>query len=149
MQQAVPFSNRQFLTPSGKYEFVVDPPGVAAPAVGDELHLLATKTLKMLNAQVNSRDIVDEPEVKTHPSTVTHLGLRTGERVLVESAAGSVRAQLSSDETVRSDVLLFNPAAWRGDLQGVNQLREAVLADLGDAAALHETKVRLRATTSE
>ena len=68
---------------------------------------------------------------------------------MVESSAGSVRARLSADEKVRRDVLLFNPAAWRGDHQGVNQLREAILADMGDAAALHETKVRLKAMTSE
>ena len=34
-------------------------------------------------------------------------------------------------------------AAWRGDLQGVNQLREATLADLGHAATMHETIVTL------
>jgi anaerobic selenocysteine-containing dehydrogenase len=117
----------------------------ADPAADDELYLIATKTLKMLNAQVNSRDIVDEPVVKTNPATLSNLGFSTGEQVLVESKAGCVQARLSADETVRSDVLLFNPAAWRGDLQGVNQLREAVLADMGDAAAMHETKVKLRA----
>lgn len=115
----------------------------------DELHLIATKTLKMLNAQVNSRDIIDTPEVKTHPATLANLEFKTGDQVLVESATGSVRARLSADETIRRDVLLFNPSAWRKDLQGVNQLREAVLADMGDAAAMHETKVRLRAIPSE
>jgi anaerobic selenocysteine-containing dehydrogenase len=145
IQQAVPFSNRRFLTPSGKYEFVTEPQVAADPAADDELYLIATKTLKMLNAQVNSRDIVDEPVVKTNPATLSNLGFSTGEQVLVESKAGCVQARLSADETVRSDVLLFNPAAWRGDLQGVNQLREAVLADMGDAAAMHETKVKLRA----
>ena len=116
MQPAVPFSDRRSLTSSGKNEFDTEPPGIAAPAAGDELHLIATKTLKMLNAQVNSRDIVDEPEVKTHPATLANLGFKTGERVLVESPAGSVRTRLSADETVRRDVLLFNPAAWRRPL---------------------------------
>ncbi len=38
---------------------------------------------------------------------------------------------------------LFNPSAWRGDLQGVNQLRVADLTDVGDAAAMHETHVTI------
>jgi anaerobic selenocysteine-containing dehydrogenase len=143
LSEAVPFSDRRFLTSSGKYEFITEFPGAVAPAVDDELHLVATKTLKMVNAQINSRDLVDEPVVKTHPDTAAQLGLETGEQVLVESRVGSVRACLETDETVRRDVLLFNPAAWRGDLQGVNQLREAILADMGNAAAMHETRVRL------
>jgi anaerobic selenocysteine-containing dehydrogenase len=144
LQTTVPFSDRNFLTPSGKFEFITEPPATAAPAMGDELQLIATKTLKMLNAQVNSKDNVDEPVVKTHPETLTNLGFKSGDHVLVESSAGRVRALIDADENVRRDVLLFNPAAWRRDLQGVNQLREAVLADMRDAAAMHETKVRLR-----
>jgi anaerobic selenocysteine-containing dehydrogenase len=105
---------------------------------------VATKTLKMLNSQVNRKDLVDEPEVKTHPDTVAKLGLISGDKAKVESAVGSVTACLKADETVRRDVLLFNPAAWQGDLQGVNQLREAVLADMGNAAAMHETRVSVR-----
>lgn len=143
LSATVPFSDRRFVTSSGKYEFITESPGAVAPAVDDELYLVATKTLKMLNAQINSRDLVDEPVVKTHPDTAAQLGLETGEQVLVESRVGSVRACLATDETVRRDVLLFNPAAWRGDLQGVNQLREAILADMGNAAAMHETRVRL------
>jgi hypothetical protein len=35
------------------------------------------------------------------------------------------------------------PSAWRGDLCGVNQLREARLSDIGDCAAMNETRVVL------
>jgi anaerobic selenocysteine-containing dehydrogenase len=144
LQAAVPFSNRRFLTLSGKYEFITVSTSIAAPTAGDKLYLVATKTLKMLNSQVNSKDLVDEPEVRTHPNTVVQLGFHSGDQVLVESTVGSVLATLKADDAVRRDVLLFNPAAWQGDLQGVNQLREAILADMGDAAAMHETQVSLR-----
>jgi hypothetical protein len=96
------------LTPSGKFEFVSGPPVASIPAADDELQLIATKTLKMLNAQVNSKDNVDKLVVKTHPATLIKFGFKTG------------------------------------DLQGVNQLREVALSDMGNAAALHETKVRQR-----
>jgi hypothetical protein len=45
-------------------------------------------------------------------------------------------------------VLLINPSLWKGDLFGVNQLRESFLADLGDGAAMHETRVTVRAAGS-
>jgi anaerobic selenocysteine-containing dehydrogenase len=144
LQAEVPFSDRRFLTSSGKYEFIREFTSIAAPTADDKLYLVATKTLKMLNSQVNRKDLVDEPEVKTHPDTVAKLGLISGDKAKVESAVGSVTACLKADETVRRDVLLFNPAAWQGDLQGVNQLREAVLADMGNAAAMHETRVSVR-----
>ena len=54
------------------------------------------------------------------------------------------RVRVLGDGSVRRDVLLFNPARWRGDLHGVNQLREALVTDLGDGAAMHDTRVRLQ-----
>ncbi len=92
---------------------------------------------------IDAADLPDEPVVRTHPDTASGLGLEEGDLVRVASSVGRVRARLAYDETVRRDVALLNPAAWRGDLQGVNQLREATLADLGNAAAMHETLVTL------
>jgi anaerobic selenocysteine-containing dehydrogenase len=140
---AVPFADRRFATPSGKVE-LVDALPAAEPELGaGELHLVATKSLMMVNAQINDKDLVDEPCARAHPQTLGDLGLEDGQPVWVVSPTARVRVRLAAERSVRRDVLLFNPAAWRGDLQGVNQLREAVVADLGDAAAMHETVVTL------
>lgn len=140
---AVPFEGGVFGTPSGKIELIGDFELREEPLEGDRLHLMATKSLKMVNAQINGGDLPAEPVVRLHPETAAGRGLKDGDPLLVESGAGSVRARLVTDANVRRDVLLFNPAAWSGDLQGVNQLRESILADLGDAAAMHETRVRV------
>jgi anaerobic selenocysteine-containing dehydrogenase len=73
------------------------------------------------------------------------LKLSSGDLVLIESRAGQVRARAAADAKLRRDVLLLNASLWKGDLCGVNQLREAFLTDLGDGAAMHETRVTVRA----
>jgi anaerobic selenocysteine-containing dehydrogenase len=70
-------------------------------------------------------------------------GFKEGEKIWVVSKTGRVRVRLSGDEKVRRDVLLLNPALWKGDLNGVNQLREALLTDIGNGAAMHQTMVTL------
>ena len=144
LAQSVPFADHRFSTPSGKFEFIS---GFTCPAItypSTQLRLMATKTLKMVNSQINPENVPDEPVVRTHPETIAEYGFSSGDSVAVESRVGSVHARLEADLEVLPDVLLFNPAAWRGDLQGVNQLRESFLSDMGDGAAMHETLVTLR-----
>ena len=139
---AVPFADREFATPSGKFEFV----GRFTPAaVGDggPLHLVATKTLRMLNSQALPQDVPDEPIARVNPAVFAERGLADGRRAWVVSEVGRVKARLAGDESVRHDVVLLNPALWKGDLSGVNQLREAAMTDIGDSAAMHQTMVTL------
>ncbi len=148
LAETVPLADRRFGTPSGRFEFTDRAPSPRSTSGSRPLHLVATKTLKMVNAQINTEHLASEPLVRVHSQTARERGLEQDDVVLVESAVGRVRARLKIDDDVRSDVLLFNPAAWRGDLQGVNQLRESALADMGDAAAMHETLVSLSRSDS-
>ena len=139
-----PFANKKFGTASGKYEFVtqfIPPKSDTHPQ--KRLRLLATKTLKMVNAQINLEDLPASPCVLANPGTINDLDLTVGEQVVIESKVGSVHARLEADPNVLPEVLMFNPSAWQGDMQGVNQLRESVISDLGVAAALHETLVTI------
>ncbi len=138
---AVPFADRRFRTPSGRFEFLGE---FAPPApLSRGLHLVATKTLRMVNSQILPEDLPAEPTVVMHPERVSRLGLADGQRVRVVSTVGAVEARLAVDAAVRRDVVLFNPALWRGDLSGVNQLRESWVTDLGESAAMHATAVRV------
>jgi len=139
---AVPFADRRFQTASGRFEFL----GEFAPSapLSEGLHLVATKTLRMVNSQILPEDLPAVPTVGMHPGTVARLGLADGQRVRVASTVGGVEARLAADVTVRADVVLLNPALWKGDLSGVNQLRETRLTDLGESAAMHATVVTVR-----
>lgn len=139
----IPFADRQFSTRSGKVELASEDPGLPTELAAGQLQLMATKSLNMVNAQINVEDLPAEPVARLHPETLTELGFGTGDQAWVTSAVGRVHTRLAADPSVRRDVLELNPAAWQGDLEGVNQLREPVLADVGKAAALHETRVRL------
>jgi anaerobic selenocysteine-containing dehydrogenase len=138
---AVPFANHRFLTPSGRFEFL----GTFAPPPPPDqgLHLVATKTLRMVNSQILPEDLPTEPTVAMHPETAARLGVADGNRVQVASAVGQIDARLAADATVRRDVVLLNPALWSGDPSGVNQLREARVTDLGESAAMHATAVNV------
>jgi anaerobic selenocysteine-containing dehydrogenase len=138
----VPFADRKFRTPSGKFELITH----FTPGPGPEdggLHLMATKTLRMLNSQVLPEDVPEEPVARVNPAVLSERGFNEGQIVWVLSKAGKVKARIAADDKVRRDVLLFNPALWKGDLNGVNQLRESFLTDIGDGAAMHQTMVRL------
>jgi anaerobic selenocysteine-containing dehydrogenase len=142
---AVPFSDRRFRTPSGNFEFVNQFSPAADGVSGNRLHLLATKTLRMVNSQILPEDLPEEPVARVNPALLSEMRFAEGDQVWVVSGVGKIRARLVADEKVRRDVLLFNPALWKGELSGVNQLREAFLTDIGDGAAMHQTKVTLRA----
>jgi len=141
----IPFAGGEVGTPSGKVQLItsLDDMELSGSPGGGRLFLMATKTLKMVNAQINPEDLPDEPVVRLHPEALAARELSDGQRAWVVSDAGRVRVQLKADDAVRTDVLLFNPAAWRGDLQGVNQLRQATLTDIGQAPAMHHTLVTL------
>jgi len=138
---AVAFADRKLETPSGKVELTAEAPLPPPPLAPGELHLVATKTLKMVNAQIEAAHLPPEPVACLHPSRLAAARLAAGERAWVTSQAGRVRVRLAADDTLRTDVLLLNPAAWQGDKQGVNQLREAALTDVGKGAAMHATRV--------
>ena len=143
---AVPFADRKFATPSGKFEFVgrFDPNAIAD---GEALHLVATKTLKTLNSQVMPENQPEEPIVRVNPEVLARQGLAEGGEAWVVSEVGRVKVRVAADESVRRDVLLFNPALWKGDPSGVNQLREAFTTDIGNGAAMHQTMVTLHSGT--
>jgi len=145
----VPFADRRFLTATGRFTFVDHFDPTSTRPDDHELHLVATKTLKMSSMQVEPEDLPAEPVARLHPDTLAALELSPGDPVLVESRTGRVRARAAADEKLRRDVLLINPSLWKGDLFGVNQLRESFLTDLGDGAAMHETRVTVRAADSQ
>ena len=138
---AVPFGDRRFPTASGRFQFVQRFRPIERG--GEGLRLLAPKTRRMMNSQVLPEDLSDAPLVQLSPAVALRLGLAEGDTVLVRSAVGEVRARLLTADTVGPDAVLFVPSAWRGDLTGVNQLREARLSDIGDCAAMNETRVFL------
>ena len=139
----VPYADRRYGTPSGKFEFVSQFTP-AAIADGEALHLVATKTLRALNSWALPEDVPDRPVVRVSTAVLAKQGLADSCEAWVVSKVGRVRVRVAADESVRRDVLLFNPAIWKGDLSGVNQLREAAITDIGDCAAMHETMVTLR-----
>ena len=138
----VPFADHHFPTVSGRFEFLGQfSPLTPRPEPG--LHLVATKTLRMVNAQILPEDLPPEATVALHPETIARLGLADGQRIQVASAVGQIGARAAADPTVRRDVALLNPALWAGDLSGVNQLRVSRATDLGESAAMHATTVRV------
>jgi anaerobic selenocysteine-containing dehydrogenase len=140
----IPFADRRFGTPSGKFEFITA--FSSLPTVMDgSFHLVATKTRRMINSQILPEDLPQEPVVRINPTVLSERGFADGDRAWIVSKVGKVKARLTADEKVRRDVVLFNPALWQGDPCGVNQLREAFLTDLGNSAAMHQTRVFLRA----
>jgi anaerobic selenocysteine-containing dehydrogenase len=137
----VPFASRTFPTETGRFHFIQNFRPIERPA--STLRLLAPKTRRMMNSQVLPEDLPDEPRIRLNPATGSRLGAAGGDMVRVRSSVGEVLARVVTDPQVHPEVVLFVPAAWRGELSGVNLLREARLSDLGDGAAFNETTVEI------
>ncbi|MBI5532013.1 MAG: molybdopterin-dependent oxidoreductase [Deltaproteobacteria bacterium] len=138
----IPLADKVFGTPSGKMELVQACAPPDEPVAG-ALHLMATKTLRTINHQVLDEDLSDKPVARVHPTTLQSWGLEDGAEGWVVSSAGRIRALIQADASIRADLVLVNPGVWKGDPCGVNQLREVLLTDVGDCAAMHETRVTL------
>lgn len=141
---SVPFADGRFATSSRRFRFIQTfQPSQPLPLETSQLHLLAPKTRLMMNSQILPEDLPDEACVRVNPQTAGKLGFTDGEIVLVRSGVGEVRARLMTDSNVHPEVALMVPSLWRGDLSGVNRLREGRLTDMGECVAFNETRVTI------
>jgi assimilatory nitrate reductase catalytic subunit len=122
------FEDRKFYTPDGKAHFNVVEYRPPAEVTDDEYPVVLTtgRVVSQYLSGTQTRRIgglVDqypEPRVEMHPTLAARLGVRTGERVTVETRRSAVTLKASVVETIREDTV-FIPYHW-ADEKSANKL---------------------------
>jgi anaerobic selenocysteine-containing dehydrogenase len=143
LAQDVPFADRQFYTPSQKFEFLTAWGEDFRPLVDFPLYLLTGKTNTRLNSQVLDRDRDHLPQVWAHPQMLAEAGLMPGEEALVESPYGSMRVRIQVDALQRHDTLFTHQGTWLAAGGTPNQLTGSVISHHGQLGAYNHLSVRL------
>jgi anaerobic selenocysteine-containing dehydrogenase len=86
----------------------------------------------------------EEGQARLHPLTGRAAGVSDGEWALVASPTGELPIQVRYDPGVREGVVVIPNGVWHRRGGSVNNLTPAVLADMGDQAALYEACCTVR-----
>ncbi len=141
----VPYADRRFDTPSGKYRFLTD---FDLPETkGDSscpLHLLSISPPEWLCTEMTPADQQSLAVIRIHPDHAAALGICEGEEVIVENDLAQVRATARLDSDQRRDTVVFPRGKWLESGSGVNLLTRDLVSEVGCGTPYYETRVRLR-----
>jgi len=155
----IPWSDGNFATPSGHYEFysqqamddgghplpVYLPPRSASPDF--PLRLLTPHYPHSLHSQQFAFRS-DRPVASIHPEEGFHHDLENNQLIRVISARGQIEAKLKLDNAIPRRAIKIDQGWWR-ESGAVNCLTADTLSDMGENAAYFETFCRIESTPNE
>ncbi len=139
---AVPYLDRRFPTPSGKFRFLQAFDKPQAPV--DPTHpltLLSTAPPQWLCSEMTPADQQRPVELRLHPETAAAAGLREGNLAWVENEQGRVCGRVRLAQTERRDTLVFPRGKWLASGSSVNQLTGDAVSKVGSGASYYDTRV--------
>lgn len=144
----VPFRDRVFPTPSGRFRFTSEvPPNPTMDRPGDFV-LLSIHSDRAIHAQILPEDQGDLLQVRMNPMDAEGLGLSEGDEVAVKAGEGSIRAQVALDRSLGRGVLQCDQGGWIKFGQGVNQVIPGILTRQGLCAGFYEAVVQVERAAS-
>lgn len=151
-----PFSDGNFETESGKYEFPTELHlKIADAMINENFKLNNGFNLRLLS--VSPRDWIGSeiPEnehgksvlvVQIHPKVLKEIDIEDGEEVWLESRQGRLLVKVKENNGLRPDYVLTHRGGWRKYNKCVNILTPDLVSDQGNGAPYYETFVRLKRT---
>lgn len=142
----VPYADRKFPTPSGKFEFMTsfDPGNLEEPSVEYPYTLLSVAAHKYICSERTLADHEPLPQVRLHPEEAGLRGVRDGTPVFVESRAGRIMAMLRVDPGMRRDCLVSERGGWIKAGHGLNLLTADLVSVVGDGTPYYDTFVTVK-----
>lgn len=156
----VAWANKQFATPSGKYELYsekaaregnnplpryVEPAQspVSTPelAAAYPLRLVSSHHRDFLHTQFQNLDekhFTSLPEVEIHPEAAAARGIAQGDEVIVISPQGQMKGRAKLTDRVRRDLIQVFQGRWLQHGGGINLLTPDIEPDLGLGAPYYD-----------
>jgi anaerobic selenocysteine-containing dehydrogenase len=141
----VPYANKIFPTPSGKFQFMTefDPGNLGLLDPAYPYRLLTIAPHGFICSERTMADHSPLPVVILAEEEARREGLKNGDDVLVESRTGSVRARLEVRPGQRRDILVADRGGWLKAGHGLNRLTLDISSTVGRGTPYYETSVRV------
>ena len=141
----VPYSDRKFATPSGKFQFMTefDPPTSLEGDAGYPYQLMSVSPYDWLCSEMTPADQEELTVIRIHPEEAARLKLADGDVVRVISSVGETKARLKLDSGQRQDTIIFPRGRWVKSGSSANLLTRDIVSKVGNGAPYYETKVRI------
>lgn len=141
----VPYADKIFPTPSGKFRFPTsfDPQALDRTDPSYPYRLLTTAPHGFICSERTMTEHAPLPVVVLAKEEAVRLQLREGDTVRVESPAGMVRAKLETRAGQRRDILVSERGGWLKAGHGLNRLTRDLPSVVGNGTPYYETSVRV------
>lgn len=141
----VPYSDRKFATPSGKFEFMTEfnPPSYLEGKESYPYQLMSVSSYDWLCSEMTPADQEELTVIRIHPKEAAKLNLADGETVRVISNVGATKARLKLDSGQRQDTIVFPRGRWVKSGSSANLLTRDIVSKVGNGASYYETRVRI------
>jgi len=143
----VPYSDRRFPTPSGKFEFMTsfEPAHLKPPDAVYPYTLLTVAPHQFICSERTLADHESLPVVRLHPQEAASRNVKDGMPVFVVSPVGRIKALLQTDPGVRRDCLVAERGGWIKAGNGMNLLTSDLVSEVGDGTPYYDTLVTIKA----
>jgi len=140
----VPFKERSFPTPSGRFRFVTD---IVRPPEDDRqaypYTLISSHPHARTHSQLTGSEEPTPPEVRMAAAVGKRHGLADGDTVVVESLHGSLTCRAVITDTLGPETVLIYEGWWDSLGGSVNRLTSDELSDMGESATYYDVRCRL------
>jgi len=140
----VPFADRVFPTPTGRYEFIDLLFQPMHRSRRYPLRLISPKPSRTILSDSTPRGRSGPAVAHCHTRTASKRGLSEGQVVEVRSRKGSIKARLNLEPDQRRDIVVVESGGWLKHGRGVNLLTDDSVSFQGEGACYFETGVNLK-----
>ncbi len=147
----VPYSDRRFSTPSGRFELMtsLDPAELNEDDPAYPYTLLTVAPHRHICSERTLSDHEPLPIVRMHPEEAALRSLEDGSTVIVENPMGRIKAVLQTDRGVRRDCVVGERGGWIKAGHGLNLLTADRASKVGAGTPYYETAVAVSACGEE
>ncbi len=135
----VAFEGKEFLTPSGKFEFINDLEGFKS--IKNGCHLLTVLSDGWINSTVLTQQHPNTQKAFINPCVGEEKGIPDKSHALIKSSVGKLAVEINLADSVHQDSIVVSHGTWIKLGGGVNQLTEDLISTSGGMAAYYSTIV--------
>jgi anaerobic selenocysteine-containing dehydrogenase len=139
----VPFADRNFPTPTGRFRFVVY---VGEPAGGSDAYpfsLISSHPHDRNHSQIAGESDERVPDLRVARAAAERLNLADGDAVEVETRQGRLQCSVRLSDALREDTVVIYEGWWDRLGGSVNRLTGDGLSDMGESATFYDARCRI------
>nr|WP_320010020.1 molybdopterin-dependent oxidoreductase [uncultured Desulfobulbus sp.] len=146
-----PYADKNFPTPSGKFEFMTEFNADVFPPRDAEFPytLLTLAGFDHICSERSLGEHAELPEILLQTTEANRLGLKDGDRVRLASVVGSMQVRVRTDDSLRADCVVAERGGWLKAGHGFNQITPDISSTIGQGTPFYETRVSIEPVALE